>query len=279
LNSKERTVASFETTSKIRGTKMKDLLNYGGLSPQLLHEESLKYRILLRKFVFLRYTCQDHIPDIMKNIHTLAYLLFFTCFMGLVTSCYSQTSTDNKELDERVKQFLEENKRQWRDLNIPYEDGKVLFDLIVNNNYQSALEIGTSTGHSTIWIAWALSKTGGKVITLEIDKSRQKEAIVNIEKLGLSAYVEFRLGDAHQMVKDLKGQFDFVFSDADKDWYTQYFKDIHPKLKKGGRFTAHNVLMYSSGIREFMEYINNHPEYQTSIDRSSSSGISISLKK
>jgi caffeoyl-CoA O-methyltransferase len=77
----------------------------------------------------------------------------------------------------------------------------------------------------------------------------------------------------------MKGPFDFVFSDADKNWYVQYFKDIHPKLKKGGRFTAHNVLMYSGGIRDFMEYINNHPEYQTSIDRSSSSGISISLKK
>ena len=215
----------------------------------------------------------------MKNIHTLPYLLFFTFLIGMASSCYSQTSTYNKELDERVQQFLDENRRQWRDLNIPYEDGKVLFDLIVNNNYQSALEIGTSTGHSTVWIAWALSKTGGKVITLEIDENRQKEAKANIEKLGLSSYVDFRLGDAHQMVKDLKGPFDFVFSDADKDWYVQYFKDIHPKLKKGGRFTAHNVLMYSAGIREFMEYINNHPEYQTSVDRSSSSGISISLKK
>lgn len=215
----------------------------------------------------------------MKNTHTLPYLLFFTFLLGVVTGCFSQTATDNRELDERVQQFLDENKRQWRDLNIPYQDGQVLYDLIVSNHYQSALEIGTSTGHSTVWIAWALSKTGGKVITLEIDEKRQKEAKANIEKLGLSAYVDFRLGDAHQMVKDLKGPFDFVFSDADKDWYTQYFKDIHPKLKKGGRFTAHNVLMYSSGIREFMEYINNHPEYQTSIDRSSSSGISISLKK
>jgi caffeoyl-CoA O-methyltransferase len=215
----------------------------------------------------------------MKNKNSLPYFLSFILLLGITSSCYSQTSTENKELDERVQQFLDENRRQWRDLNIPYEDGKVLFDLIVNNNYQSALEIGTSTGHSTVWIAWALSKTGGKVITLEIDEKRQKEAIINIQKLGLSAYVDFRLGDAHQMVKELKGPFDFVFSDADKNWYVQYFKDIHPKLKKGGRFTAHNVLMYSGGIRDFIEYINNHPEYQTSIDRSSSSGISISLKK
>jgi caffeoyl-CoA O-methyltransferase len=218
-------------------------------------------------------------PNAMKNSKIHPYFLFIFLLMGVTGSCFSQTSKENKDLDKTVQRFLDENKRNWRNLNIPYEDGKVLYDLIVSNNYQSALEIGTSTGHSTIWIAWALSKTGGKVITLEIDETRQKEAIANIEKLGLSEYVDFRLGDAHQLVKDLKGPFDFVFSDADKDWYTQYFKDVHPKLKKGGRFTAHNVLMSSSGIREFMDYINNHPDYQTMVDRSSSSGISISLKK
>jgi caffeoyl-CoA O-methyltransferase len=70
-----------------------------------------------------------------------------------------------------------------------------------------------------------------------------------------------------------------VFSDADKDWYIQYFKDVHPKLKQGGRFTAHNVLQNISGIREYMEFVNNHPDYVTTVDKSSSSGIAISLKK
>lgn len=191
-------------------------------------------------------------------------------------SCFGQGS---KELDERVEKFLNENKQQWRDLNVPFGDGKIIHDIIVENNYQSALEIGTSTGHSTIWIAWALSKTGGKLITVELDANRQKTAIANLKKLGLSDYVDFRLGNAHQIVKDVEGPFDFVFSDADKDWYIQYFKDVHPKLKQGGRFTAHNVLHNISGIREYMEFVNNHPEYVTTVDKSSSSGIAISLKK
>ena len=67
-------------------------------------------------------------------------------------------------------------KDRWRDLNVPYEDGQVLYDLIVKNNYTRALEIGTSTGHSAIWIAWALSKTGGKLITIEIQEARYKTA-------------------------------------------------------------------------------------------------------
>ncbi len=58
----------------------------------------------------------------------------------------------------------------WRDMNVPASDGKLLYDIIMENKYKSAVEIGTSTGHSSIWIAWALSKTGGKLITFEIDE-------------------------------------------------------------------------------------------------------------
>src|SRR5690606_10285394 len=94
----------------------------------------------------------------------------------------------------------------------------------------SAIEIGTSTGHSTIWMAWALSKTGGKLITIEIDEGRYNKAIENIAAAGLSEFVDARLGDAHELVKKIAGPIDFVFSDADKTWYTQYFKDLQHKI-------------------------------------------------
>src|SRR4029453_13144048 len=64
-------------------------------------------------------------------------------------------------LDTRVRGFLEAMQGRCRDFNVPYEDGQVLYDLIVKHHYTRALEIGTSTGHAAIWIAWALSKTGG----------------------------------------------------------------------------------------------------------------------
>ncbi len=213
----------------------------------------------------------------MKKTLVMPVVILF--FLFFVQACMAQTSQDQQSVDERVQQFLEESRQGWHDLNVPYEDGQLLHNLIVDNDYQSALEIGTSTGHSTVWIAWALSKTGGKLITIEIDENRHKEATTNLEKVGLSDYVEFRLGNAHQIVKELEGPFDFVFSDADKDWYIQYFKDIHPKLEKGGRFTAHNVLQSLRGIPEYMEFVKSHPEYETTVDRSSSSGTAISLKK
>ena len=209
----------------------------------------------------------------MKKIFIIPALV---CFIGFCLPAFAQ---DQQALDERVQQFLENSRQDWRDLNVPYEDGQVLHDLIVENNYQSALEIGTSTGHSTIWIAWALSKTGGELTTIEIDENRQKVAIENIQALGLSDYVDFKLGDAHQLVKELTGSFDFVFSDADKDWYIQYFKDMDLKLEKGGRFTAHNVLQRIRGIAEYMEFVNAHSGYETTVDRSSNSGIAISYKK
>ena len=96
--------------------------------------------------------------------------------------------------------FLENRKGSWHDWNIPYADGKVLYDLVLKNNYKKALEIGTSTGLSTIWIAWALSKTGGRLITIEIDEGRYKEALANFKEAGVSDYIDARLANAHELV-------------------------------------------------------------------------------
>jgi len=186
---------------------------------------------------------------------------------------------NNKALDEKVRMFLENRKGTWHDWNIPYSDGKILYDLVLKNKYKKGIDIGTSTGLSAIWIAWALSKTGGKLITIEIDEGRHKKALANFEEAGLSEYIDARLADAHDLVKELKGPFDFVFSDADKDWYKNYFIALAPKLEVGGCFTAHNASNTGMvGIREFLDYVKGLPNFKTSIDTTSSAGISISYK-
>jgi len=180
--------------------------------------------------------------------------------------------------DQKVRSFLESRRGSWHDLNVPWQDGQLLHDLIVKHRYTRALEIGTSTGHSAIWIAWALSKTGGKLVTLEIDPERHKAALENFQQAGVAPFVDARLGDAHELVKALPGPFDFVFSDADKDWYTQYFKDVEPKLLPGGCFTAHNVNHPGSPAGAFLEYVRKLPGYQTTVE-GSSEGVSISFKR
>ena len=186
---------------------------------------------------------------------------------------------DNKVLDEKVEKFLDSRKGTWHDLNVPYADGKVLYDLILNHGYKKALEIGTSTGLSAIWISWALSKTGGKLVTIEIDEDRYKQALANFKEAGLSEYIDARLADAHELVEKLQGPFDFVFVDADKDWSKNYFTALAPKLEVGGCFTAHNAINTGmKGIKEFLDYVKGLPNFKTNIDTTSSSGISISYK-
>ena len=212
-------------------------------------------------------------------------LLFFSLLasLSLVSEvAISQNPSGNPVLDERVSKFLDSQSGRWRDMNIPEVDGKILYNLIVENNLKSALEIGTSTGHSGIWIAWALSKTGGKLITVEINESRYKRALENFKEAGLTDYIDARLADAHKLVPELSGPFDFVFSDADKDWYKNYFMAVDPKLKPGGIFVSHNVYsrdrLRSGTMADYVNYLYTLPNYVTTFD-DSGNGVAISRKK
>nr|MCU0586280.1 class I SAM-dependent methyltransferase [Desulfobacterales bacterium] len=150
--------------------------------------------------------------------------------------------------------------------------------LIVGRKFTRALEIGTSSGHSAIWIAWALSKTGGRLITVEIDPAVRRKALRNFREAGIEAFIDSRLGDAHRLVSELQGPFDFIFLDADKEWYPRYFRELEPKLLRGGCFTAHNACNSYPGIRELLELLRSRADFRTTIDRSSSSCISVSCR-
>jgi caffeoyl-CoA O-methyltransferase len=194
------------------------------------------------------------------------------------SAAQAQAARSSAALDVQVRAFLERTRGGWHDLNVPYEDGQALHDLVVSKGFTRGLEIGTSTGHSAIWIAWAMAKTGGRLVTIEIDGGRHRTALKNFEAAGVARYVDARLADAHTLVKVLPGPFDFVFSDADKEWYTQYFKDVDGKLVAGGCFTAHNVLDGFAGVDAFLEYVRGRPGYTTTISRTSRSGFSVSCK-
>ena len=177
--------------------------------------------------------------------------------LGTVFSAFVHDVALADEIDDRVQAVLDDKSGNWRDMNVPASDGQVMFDLIVRNGYRNVLEIGTSTGHSTLWIAWALAKTGGTMTTVEIDERRQREAKQNIEAAGLSDHVTFLLGNAHELVPAQVGPFDFVFSDADKDWYVQYFKDIYPKLTNNACVASHNVTRTTrrGWGRDYLEFL------------------------
>lgn len=229
------------------------------------------------------------------------FILVAAVFIAGNSVIYSEDvpASESDALDAKVRKFLDDTRGTWRDLNVPEVDGQALYDIVLEHKYKDALEIGTSTGYSGIWIAWALSKTGGKLITVEIDKQRHEEAVANFRKAGLEKYVDARLGDAHEIVPALKGPFDFVFCDADKDWYTKYLSATVDKIKLGGCFAAHNIMEASSfgrgrGGRRggfggrfgggdsggYLEFVKNISSLDTKVlAPRGSSGLAVSYKK
>jgi predicted O-methyltransferase YrrM len=218
-----------------------------------------------------------------KASHLISVVLLLAATAFISQEIEAQTLIENPELDKKVEKFLASKSSQWYDMNVPARDGKLLYDLIIQGRYKSALEIGTSTGHSGIYIAWALSKTGGKLITIDIDESRHKEAVKNFKEAGLSEYIDARLANAHTLVKELEGPFDFVFSDADKAWYKNYFLDVDPKLKVGGCYTTHNIRDGSGGGRRgqnqaYLDFVRSLDNYETTLN-SAGGGVLISHKR
>jgi len=218
------------------------------------------------------------------SVVPLIPILFLTATLLLIIPLPSNgVKSESEDLDARVKSFLASQEWGWSDANVPSVDGQTLHDIILKSNYTRALEIGTSTGHSGIWIAWALSKTGGKLVTIEINEGRHREALENFKAAGLSEYIDARLGDAHTIVPSLEGPFDFVFSDADKGWYKNYLDAVLPKLEVGGCYTTHNVSMGRGrrgrgGSGSYMEYLLSLPNLETTVDNRGN-GLAISYKK
>jgi predicted O-methyltransferase YrrM len=225
----------------------------------------------------------------MKRLFKLSVVLTGMAAAILTEAAMHGTATQNDRsavLDEQVTAFLKKMQYQWRDMNVPEADGKTLYDNIVKSKYKAALEIGTSTGHSGIWMGWAMSKTGGKLITIEIDEDRYKQAVANFKEAGVSPYVDARLADAHTLVNQLPGPFDFVFLDADKDWYTNYAKTVIPKLTANGCIAAHNVRGGGSagwrgggGTGEYYDYMMSRADFATSLVEGSPAGLALSCRK
>jgi len=101
-------------------------------------------------------------------LSALIRLCFFLLSIGLIGQALCEQASQTGKfsaLDAQVTHFLRENRHLWTGWNVPYEDGKILYDLVIKGRFKNILEIGTSTGHSTTWLAWAAAKTGGKVTT------------------------------------------------------------------------------------------------------------------
>lgn len=193
----------------------------------------------------------------MKS-HRRLFLSAAAATLALPAWARDAAPTAGPALDARVQAFLDSKRGEWRRgvnlWNVSEGGARVMHDLVVQRGHRRILDIGTSTGHSALWLAWAASKTGGRVTTIEIDPGRHAEALRNFREAGLDGFIDARLGDAHELVKQLPGPWDFVFQDADKDWSLNYWNALKDKLSPRACYAVDHVMhSRSPGIRGFVE--------------------------
>jgi len=163
-------------------------------------------------------------------------------------------------------------------LAVSEEDGRFLRFLVVSTGAKRVLEIGGANGYSAIWIGLGLRETGGRLVTIEYDPARAKDAEANIRAAGLSDVVQVVPGDAFAAIPKLPGTFDYVFLDAWKKDYQRFFDLVFPRLDAGGLFVAHNVVNKASEMGDFLATLRTHPGLRSAIVSPSGEGISVSVK-
>ena len=142
-----------------------------------------------------------------------------------------------------------------RTRNVERETGRWLALLVRATNARGLLEIGSSNGVSTIWLAAAARQNGGRVTGTEILPERAAEANRNLADAGLDTVARVVAGDARATVASLPGPFDLVFIDAEKDDYVDHFEAVAGRVRRGGLILADNVIShdlsaYQAVVRE-----------------------------
>jgi caffeoyl-CoA O-methyltransferase len=159
--------------------------------------------------------------------------------------------------------------------NVPAADGRLLRILTEAVNAKSVVEVGTSTGISGLWFSLALERTGGKLTTFELDKTRADLARKHFKQAGVEGRVTLVEGDAHQNITKLPGDpIDVVFLDAEKEGYVDYFNKLLPKVRPGGLILAHNTNM----IPDYMKVVTSSADLDTVV-YTTGGGMAVTLKK
>ena len=181
-------------------------------------------------------------------------------------------------MDRRTKSVLHElEKTRYQYWNVCPEIGALLNIVAKAMKAERVLEIGTSNGYSTIWLADAVRGQNGKVVSVDINSAMLRLAENNLSRAGLASYVELVHGDALDVIPKLEGRFDLVFIDAEKSEYYQLLKLSFNKVKDNGLIVAEDVTAYRDSMRDFLLEITSSERLETVIIPYDD-GISLSYK-
>lgn len=191
-------------------------------------------------------------------------------------------SEDSAQLEQIADQ---EGRRQDIQPSIGVEIGRLLSLLIRTIRAGRVLELGTSLGYSTVWLAQALRDTGGKLTSIECDESNYNETRLNVIAAGLQDVVELQLGDARDILKRLRGPFDLILQDADKTLYPELLDMCVELTRDHGLIVADDTLFkprgvsdkFSAPMHEYNERVFAHSGLYSTI-LPIGDGITISVK-
>lgn len=156
------------------------------------------------------------------------------------------------------------------------ETGQLLNILAKSLKAPTILELGTSFGYSGIWLAEAARASGGRLITMELHDYKSAYAREMADKAGLADHIDFRVGDAVQMISQLETGVDFVLVDLWKDLYLPCLEGFYPKLNPGAIIVADNMLRPGDdNVKLYGESIRRKP-HMTSVLLPVGSGIEVS---
>ena len=147
-------------------------------------------------------------------------------------------------------------------LNLEPETAELVSIFARSSRARRVLEIGTSNGYSTIWLAASVGPEGGRVISIDRSREKHRMAHDNLLAVGLLQYVDLRLGDATEVIKTLPGPFDFVFFDADRISARGQLTLLLPKLSPQALILADNVLSHPDEIAGYLAMVKGLKQLQ-----------------
>jgi predicted O-methyltransferase YrrM len=150
--------------------------------------------------------------------------------------------------------------RAARMLNITPATGELLRMLVVGGGMRRVLELGTSNGYSTIWLADGCRAIGGRVVTYEASPAKHGQARENLRKAGLEDWVDARLGEIGAALPGLR-DFDLVFLDTERSSYVGWWPELRRAVRVGGLLVVDNATSHEAEMRPFVEVLAQERDY------------------